>query len=145
MSEVEIKKKKKKKRGITSKSKKKRAIARATLKQGNGTIRINRKLLDIYEPKIMRLKIREPLILAGDVAEKVNININTKGGGIASQTEAARLAIAKALIEFTKSDKLKSKYNDYDWTLLVADTRRKEMRKPNRHGKARAKRQKSYR
>ncbi len=130
---------------INTSGKRKRAIARATLKEGKGKIRINKILLDFYEPKVYRLKLREPLILAGDIINKVNIDINVLGGGIASQAEASRLAIARALVEYSKSERLKERFLKYDRQLLVADVRRKEAAKPNRHGQARAKRQKSYR
>ena len=130
---------------INTSGKRKRAIARATLSQGSGLIRVNRVPIDFVEPKMYRLKIREPLILAGDVANKVDIDIHVAGGGIASQAEASRLTIAKALVEFTKSDKLKEIFLSYDRNLLVADVRRKEPAKPNRHGQARSKVQKSYR
>ena len=125
--------------------KRKRAIARATLKIGKGNIRVNNQMLGSFEPKFARMKIMEPLILAGDLAKKVDININVAGGGIISQAEAVRLAIARALVEYSKSSSLKESFLKYDRHLLVADTRRKEASKPNRHGQARAKRQKSYR
>jgi len=125
--------------------KRKRAIARATIRPGKGIIKINNKLLDFYEPKISRLKLREPLIIAGDLINKVNVSVNVFGGGVSSQADASRLAIAKALVEYSKSDKLKEQFLDYDRSLLVADVRRKEPAKPNRHGQARAKKQKSYR
>ena len=132
-------------KNIQTSGKRKRAIARATLKQGNGLIRINNVPIDFIEPKMSRLKLREPLILAGDVADKVDIDVKVIGGGITSQAEASRLAIAKALVNFTKNDKLKEIFLNYDRNLLVADVRRKEPAKPNRHGQARAKVQKSYR
>lgn len=123
----------------------KHAIARATLIPGTGKIRINNQLLDIYEPEIARLRIQEPLILAGDIAKQVNININVNGGGVSGSADASRLAIAKALVEFAgKTSKLKEQYLAYDRQLLVADVRYKETCKPN-DSKARAKRQKSYR
>lgn len=125
--------------------KRKRAIARATLKQGNGLIRVNHIPIDFLEPKMSRLKLREPLILAGDAAGKVDIDVRVAGGGTTSQAEASRLAIAKALVNFTKSDKLKEVFLNYDRNLLVADVRRKEVAKPNRHGQARSHVQKSYR
>lgn len=130
---------------IVTSGKRKRAVARAALKQGKGRIRINKKNIDFYEPRIYRLKIREPLILAGDTINNVDIDINVFGGGIASQAEASRLAIARALLEHTKSERLKDKFLKYDRQLLVADIRRKEPSKPNRQGQARAKKQKSYR
>ena len=133
------------KKHIHKSGKRKTAIAKATLKPGSGKIRINSKMLNLYEPEMYRLKIMEALQLAGDVVNKVNINVNIKGGGITSQAEAARLAIAKALVDYTKSEKLKDQFLKYDRNLLVADVRRKETHKPNTHGKARSKVQKSYR
>ena len=128
---------------ITTHGKRKRAIARAVLKPGKGIILINDADLENYEPKLFRLKIKEPLILAGDIANQVDIKVNAIGGGISSQTNAIRLAIGKALAEY--SPRLKKVFLDYDRQLMVADVRRKESAKPNRHGQARAKRQKSYR
>ena len=132
-------------KNIQTSGKRKTAIARAILKQGNGLVTINSTPVDFIEPKMSRLKLREPLILAGDFANKVDIDVKVIGGGITSRAEASRLAIAKALIDFTKSDKLKEVFLNYDRNLLVADVRRKEPAKPNRHGQARAKVQKSYR
>ena len=124
--------------------KRKRAIARATLKPGNGLVRINSQRLEFYNPELSRAKIMEPLQLAGDVAKKVNISVNVFGGGWQAQSEAVRLAIARSLVEFTKSDDLKKTFLDYDKHLLVADVRRNEPHKPN-DSKPRSKRQKSYR
>jgi len=130
---------------VTAAGKRKRAIARATIRPGKGIVKVNNMILDFYEPKLSRLKLMEPLIIAGDLMHKVNISVNVLGGGISSQADASRLAIAKGLVEFSKSDKLKEDFLNYDRNLLVADVRRKEPAKPNRHGQARAKRQKSYR
>ena len=132
-------------KNIHASGKRKMAIARATLKQGNGLVRVNKIPVNFIEPKISRLKLREPLILAGDIANKVDIDVNVTGGGTTSQAEASRLAIAKALVNFTKNDKLKEVFLNYDRNLIVADVRRKEAAKPNRHGQARSKVQKSYR
>jgi len=130
---------------IQAMGKRKNSIAKVTIKQGKGNVRVNKILIDNYQPRLSRLKVKEPLLLAGDVVDKMQIDINVNGGGITSQAEASRLGIAKALVEFTKSEKLKDQFLKYDRNLLVADVRRKETHKPNRHGKARAKRQKSYR
>ncbi|MFH1511030.1 MAG: 30S ribosomal protein S9 [Candidatus Woesearchaeota archaeon] len=123
--------------------KRKSAIARATLCEGSGKVRINKVLIDVYEPKVARMKLREPLQLAGDIVQGLDISVTVRGGGTVSQAEAARLAIARALSVFDK--KLESVFQKYDRHLLVGDVRRKETRKPNRHGKARSKTQKSYR
>ncbi len=128
---------------IQTTGKRKSAVARATLSAGTGKVLINGLSLDVYEPALARLKLSEPLILAGDAASKVDIAVSVSGGGFMGQTEAARLAIAKALAE--KHEKLKEIFLNYDRQLLVADVRRKEVRKPNTQGSARSKRQKSYR
>jgi small subunit ribosomal protein S9 len=128
---------------INTSGKRKRSVAKATLYEGQGIIKINNKPLDVIEPNLVKMKLKEPLLLAGDIAKKIDIKVTVSGGGIMSQADAARVAICRALVE--AYPKLKNIFLDYDRNLLVADTRRKEMAKPNRHGKARAKRQKSYR
>jgi len=126
--------------------KRKSAIAQAVLKEGEGTVRINNQLLAHFSNKLARERINEPLKIAGmETVQKVNLDINVIGGGWQAQTEAVRLAIARALVIYTKSDKLKKDFLNYDRHLLIADTRRNEVCKPNDSGKPRKKRQKSYR
>ncbi len=129
------------KKAIHASGKRKRAIARATLAPGKGRITINNLSLDHFGTGMLRARILEPIKLAG--AAKLDIAVTVRGGGPAGQADAVRLAIARALVEHDQ--KLKSLFLDYDRQLLVADVRRKEPAKPNSHGKARAKRQKSYR
>lgn len=130
-------------KAIIATGKRKTAIARATLKAGSGKVLINNLSLDALQPALARLKLQEPLLLAGANMDKVDIAVNVNGGGVMGQMEASRLAIARALVE--KYPKLKSTFLDYDRQLLVADVRRKEAAKPNSQGSARSKRQKSYR
>ena len=127
---------------IHKSGKRKTAIARATMKAGKGNVKINYQTLGVYGSEMARMKIMEPLLLAEDVSKKFDINVNVQGGGWQSQAEAVRLAIARCLVEASKP--LKIKFLEYDRNLVVADTRRKEVCKPN-DSKARAKRQKSYR
>lgn len=124
--------------------KRKRAIARATIREGKGHIRINHQLLEHYEPKMCRMRIEEPLLIAGDMAGKVNIDVNVHGGGFQSQAEAVRLAIARGLVGFSKNKQLKVDFLRYDRHLLIADVRYNEPHKPN-DSKPRKARQKSYR
>ncbi|MFH2020697.1 MAG: 30S ribosomal protein S9 [archaeon] len=123
--------------------KRKTAIAKAVLREGTGKIKINSITLDLYTPKIYRMKLEEPLILADELRNKIDIDITVTGGGQMGQCEAARMAVAKALVEYNA--KLKQVFLEYDRNLLVADVRHKEARKPNTHGHARSKKQKSYR
>lgn len=123
----------KKKEVIQKVGKRKKAIARATAKAGKGNVFINKKSLDLIKPEIAKLMIKEPLILAGDIAKNLDISVNVKGGGIFGQASASRQAIAKVLVE--KDENLKEKFLNYDRTLLVADVRRTEPHKPSRSRK----------
>ena len=129
--------------GILTSGKRKSATAKAYLTKGSGKVTVNNQPVEVFASEMYALRIKEPLILAGDVAQKVDITVTTKGGGYASQADAVRLAVAKALVEYKPA--LEDAFGDYDRTLLVADVRRKEPKKPNTRGRARAKRQKSYR
>jgi len=65
------------------------------LKEGKGVVRINKVPLDVYEPRLARLKIQEPIQIAGDAIKGMNIDVVVAGGGIMGQTDAVRTAIAK--------------------------------------------------
>lgn len=128
---------------IQTSGRRKLAVAKATLTEGTGKVSVNGKSLELYSPQYMKLRVQEPLIIAGKEAEKVDIKVTVAGGGIAGQADAARLVIARALSQY--KEKLRDVFLNYDRNMLVADVRYKETRKPNTHGKARSKRQKSYR
>ncbi len=130
---------------MISSGKRKRAVARAVIEEGNGRVWINGrdyKALHFFD----RLKIEEPLRITENVFGKLNFDvaITAKGGGEKGQIEAARIALSKSIVKFTKSKELEDAFFDYDRNLLVADVRRKETYKPG-DSKARRKRQKSYR
>lgn len=125
--------------------KRKRAIARAILTEGSGKIYFNKKdykTLQLFD----MLKIEEPIRITKNILGKTNfdVSIDVRGGGEKGQIEAARLALARAIVEFTKSKELTEAFLSYDRNLLIADIRRKEMYKPG-DSKARKKRQSSKR
>lgn len=125
--------------------KRKTAIARATVRQGKGRIRINNIPLEIYEPKLARDKIFEPLLLTDEkILNQLDINVIVKGGGFMGQAEAVRMALAKSLLKWTKSTRLRTTFRDYDRTMIAGDPRRSEPKKFGGPG-ARARDQKSYR
>jgi len=125
--------------------KRKQAVARAVVTKGKGNISVNGKNLEVQSPYLAKMKMKEPLLLAGEKYTKgVDIAVTIKGGSVMSQADAGRLAIAKGLVAFHKADDLEKIFLQYDRNMLVADVRRKEICKPN-DSKARAKRQKSYR
>src|SRR3989338_6211415 len=130
---------------IITSGKRKTAVAMAILTNGSGKVSLNKQNyenLQLFD----RLKIEEPLKIAKELLGEIkfDVNIKIKSGGEKSQIEAARLALARAIIQFTKSKELREAYLKYDRNLLVADVRQKEAYKPG-DSKARAKRQTSYR
>ena len=138
------KKKHKRKTGLNVKAKKKTAVARATVRKGSGKIKINRRLLQLFEPNYVRQFISEPVSIAGDLAKLVDIDVHVKGGGAMGQAVAARSVIAKALLLYSRDHKLRSAFLNYDRLLLVDDVRGVEPKKPL-GTKARKKKQKSKR
>ncbi|MFB6158888.1 MAG: 30S ribosomal protein S9 [Candidatus Nanohalobium sp.] len=126
--------------------KRKTAKARATVSEGDGTLRINSRPLHTYREMFQR-RVEEPLTIAGEeVFGDLEIEVDTEGGGIQAQAEAARMAVARGLVEYTGSDELEREFRDYDRNMMVEDPRRTETRKPSQSSKgARHKQQKSYR
>jgi len=125
--------------------KRKTATSRAVVRPGIGRIRINRTPIEILEPAVARERIMEPLLQAGeDVWKQLDMDVKALGGGYMGQAEATRMAIANALLKWTKSTHLRTVFSEYDRTMIVGDARRKETKKVGGSG-ARAKDQKSYR
>ena len=131
---------------VHASGRRKTAKARATVKEGSGTIRVNSRPLDVLEDAMRRM-IEEPLRIAGEeVYGDVQIQVDSEGGGKNGQAEAARMAVARALVEYTDDEDLEAEFKDYDRNMLVEDPRRTETRKPSQSSKgARHKQQKSYR
>lgn len=129
---------------INTSGKRKTAIARATVREGRGIIRINSVPLNFYPNEMVRLKVSEPVLLAPGVLEGIDVSIDVKGGGIMGQAEAIRTALARGLLKWHNDPRIKDIFLSYDRTLLVNDSRQKEPKKPHGRG-ARKKFQKSYR
>jgi small subunit ribosomal protein S9 len=135
----------KKYKSIVISGKRKSAIAKAKIISGKGIITINSKnynTLDLFD----KLRIEEPLEIAKHILGELDfdVEVRVRGGGAKGQIEACRVALSKAILEFSKNERLKEAFLEYDRHLLVADVRRKEAYKPG-DSKARAKRQTSYR
>ncbi|RLI31232.1 30S ribosomal protein S9 [Candidatus Bathyarchaeota archaeon] len=129
---------------IVAVGKRKTAIAKAVIRPGSGRIRVNKIPLEIYTPEIAKWKIMEPLLLSGDLWKQVDIDVKVKGGGFMGQAEAVRMSIARGLVEWFRSSRLKKLFISYDRSMIAGDPRRKEMKKFGGPG-ARRRRQKSYR
>ena len=142
---------KSKKTAVNMSGKRKTAIARATVRKGNGRIRINSKPIHIMEPELARRKALEPVQIAEamDRLADVDVSILVQGGGQMGQVDAIRTAIARGLVKWNggaegDDEELRDEYLRFDRSLLVNDPRRKEPKHQMGRG-ARKKWQKSYR
>jgi small subunit ribosomal protein S9 len=133
-----------KKKVMIISGKRKTAVAKAVLRSGDGKITFNNYPLNLVNPETARMKLMEPLIVAGDRAKNIDIKIKAQGGGVISQAEAARIAIARGLIRWTKSAQLKRALRNQDRAMLAGDPRQAESKKFGGPG-ARRRKQKSYR
>ncbi|WP_436344357.1 30S ribosomal protein S9 [Natronorubrum sp. FCH18a] len=125
--------------------KKKTAVARATVREGEGRVRINSKPVELVEPEMSRLKMLEPFRIAGeDLRSEMDIDVRVEGGGISGQADAVRTAIARGIVQHSNDAELRDAYLEFDRSLLVNDVRQSEPKKWGGPG-ARARYQKSYR
>ncbi|WP_135534149.1 MULTISPECIES: 30S ribosomal protein S9 [Halostella] len=124
--------------------KKKTAIARATVRDGDGKVRINSQPVELVEPELARLKMLEPFRIAGEEREQVDVDISVEGGGISGQADAVRTAIARGIVQHLGDAELRDSFMEFDRSLLVNDVRQSEPKKWGGPG-ARARYQKSYR
>ena len=104
----------------------KSAVARVYLAPGTGKITINKKDLTEYFPSaILQYVVKQPLNLL-NVADKYDVKVNLDGGGFTGQSQALRLAIARALVKINAEDKKNLK----DHGFLTRDAREVERKKP---------------
>ena len=90
---------------VNALGRRKRAIARVFVSEGTGKITINKRDLAEYFPStILQYVVKQPLSKLG-VAEKYDIKVNLCGGGFTGQSQALRLAIARALVKMNAEDK----------------------------------------
>ena len=90
---------------INALGRRKSAVARIYMTEGTGKITINKRdLTDYFPSPILQYVVKQPLALL-DVAEKYDIKVNLCGGGFTGQSQALRLAIARALVKVNAEDK----------------------------------------
>ncbi len=115
----------KKKKIIQSFGKRKDAVARASMLQGKGIIKVNSMPLSIWGTELSRLRIQEALSLAPEIAKDFDISVSVRGGGYSGQTEAVRQAVSRCIVQAGNKE-VKQRFMDYDRNMLVVDPRRNE-------------------
>ena len=111
---------------INAIGRRKSAVARVYVTEGTGKITINKVELSKYFPSaILQYVVKQPL-LALEATEKYDIKANLDAGGFTGQSQALRLAIARALVKINAEDKKALK----DHGFLTRDSRAVERKKP---------------
>ena len=111
---------------INALGRRKSAIARIYVTEGTGKITINKRDLTEYFPSpILQFVVKQPLTLL-DVAEKYDIKVTLCGGGFTGQSQALRLAIARALVKINADDKKALRAEGF----MTRDPRAVERKKP---------------
>ena len=111
---------------INAIGRRKSAVARVYLSEGTGKIIINKVELDKYFPSaILQYVVKQPLELL-EAEGKYDVKANLDGGGFTGQSQALRLAIARALVKVNAEDKKALK----DAGFLTRDSRVVERKKP---------------
>ena len=111
---------------INAIGRRKNAVARIYLSEGTGKITINKKdLTEFFPSAILQYVVKQPLQLM-EAEGKYDIKANLNGGGFTGQSQALRLAIARALVKIDADDKKKLK----DAGFLTRDSRAVERKKP---------------
>lgn len=111
---------------VNALGRRKSAVARIFVTEGSGNITINKKNLQDYFPSsILQYVVKQPLLKL-DVVEKYDIKVNLDGGGFTGQSQALRLAIARALVKINPEDKKALRLEGF----LTRDAREVERKKP---------------
>lgn len=106
----------------------KTAVARIYLTPGSGQILVNGRDIKTYFPSdILQTIVNQPFV-AAEEAGKWDVNINVKGGGIAGQAEAIRMAVSRALVEVNAENRPALKKEGF----LTRDPRMVERKKYGR-------------
>ena len=113
---------------INALGRRKSSVARVYLSEGSGKITINKKDITEYFPSsILQFVVKQPLALL-DTTEKYDIKANLDGGGYTGQSQALRLAIARALVKINPEDKAALRKEGF----ITRDAREVERKKPGR-------------
>ena len=111
---------------INAIGRRKSAVARVYVSEGTGKITINKRdITEFFPSAILQYVVKQPLLQL-DAVEKYDIKANLEGGGFTGQSQALRLAIARALVKINAEDKKALK----DKGFLTRDSRAVERKKP---------------
>ncbi len=111
---------------VNALGRRKSAVARVYVTEGTGKITINKRDLTEYFPSsILQYVVKQPLEKV-QAANKYDIKVVLNGGGYTGQSQALRLAIARALVKINADDKKALRSEGF----MTRDSREVERKKP---------------
>jgi small subunit ribosomal protein S9 len=111
---------------INALGRRKAAVARVYLSDGKGKITVNgRDYKEYFGAETLQYVVTQPLV-ALNVVDIYDVNVNLEGGGVKGQAEALRLGITRALIQIDAGNKGVLKANGF----VTRDPREVERKKP---------------
>ncbi|MEI3168935.1 MAG: 30S ribosomal protein S9 [Lachnospiraceae bacterium] len=103
----------------------KKSIARVYLVPGTGKITINKRDIDEYLGlETLKVVVRQPLV-ATETADKFDVLVNVRGGGVSGQAGAIRHGLSRALLQQSDENRPVLKKAGF----LTRDPRMKERKK----------------
>lgn len=110
--------------------KRKSAIARVWLKEGSGSILVNKKPMDEYFSLEMARKLVYQPIQLTEMDNKLDVMVTVAGGGVTGQAGAVKHGISKALLEYNPDLRSVLKKAGF----ITRDSRIKERKKYGQRG-----------
>jgi small subunit ribosomal protein S9 len=113
---------------INTIGRRKTAISRIYMSAGSGAISVNGKdYKDYFPTEVLQIILNQPFATVNGVGG-YDVKVNVRGGGVAGQAEATRMAIARALVEMNAENRPALKKEGF----LTRDSRMVERKKPGR-------------
>lgn len=113
---------------INTIGRRKTAVARIYMQAGKGEVTVNGKPLPTYFPtEVLQIILNQPFALVESTGQ-YDVKVNVRGGGIAGQAEAVRMAISRALVEANEDNRPALKKEGF----LTRDSRMVERKKYGR-------------
>ncbi len=113
---------------INTIGRRKTAVARIYMQAGTGKVNVNGREAAVYFPsEVLQIKLNQAYVVSNTVGQ-FDLKVNVKGGGPTGQAEATRMAIARALVEYSEENRSALKKEGF----LTRDSRMVERKKPGR-------------
>jgi small subunit ribosomal protein S9 len=113
---------------IQTVGRRKRSVARVLLRPGTGMWTVNGRTMNDYFPRpTHQIRVEEPLKIT-ELATSFDVTIRVHGGGLTGQSDAVRLGLSRALVEY--DEELRGALREKG--MLTRDPRQVERKKPGR-------------